>query len=496
MKQSSSTIVEEHPKGSGKYRVRARIGIDPVTKKAKLKTLTSGVSKAQAAEVADAYVELSNAQELRQGVTLKAFGIGFLERRKAKGVRAVKQDAYSWAKHVAADPIGLLPVSSLERRDIVEWLDRRTTSSRGKNKAPVPMHHRTRIKIRNLLRTALAEAVERGLLPTNPALEVKVHRSGAATSVDDLEGILAPAEQQALLAAIPAEQDRALVAFALCTGLRQAEQWWLMWQDALGPTVFDDRIMIRRSTGGLPPKSGKPREVYLLPTAKAALATTAGRRGFVFKAPMGGRRQEGKGPRHWAKWIAAAGITRHVTWHDLRHTCATALLAGWWGRKWSLDEVCRFLGHSSVSVTERYARKLNESQKLAVDATPTFLIPSGIDEVSQVPGTKSLTPPFVKHRSSVQVRKSAPSDSTAQNLLDSRSAGDDQNGALGDQNGIKSDLDNHRVNRDPRVARTTLDFAGWWGPSTPPAVAADFGSLSGQLGGVGGTRCASEVRRG
>lgn len=439
MKTSSSTIVEEHPKGSGKYRVRARIGVDPLTKKAKLKTLASGVSKAEAGEVADAYVDLTNAQELRQGVTVKAFGIGFLERRKAKGVRAVKQDGYSWSKHVAADPIGSLPVSSLTRRDIVEWLDRRTTSSRGKNKAPVPMHHRTRIKIRNLLRTALAEAVERGLLETNPALEVKVHRSGAATAVDDLEGILLPAEQQALLAAIPDDRDRALVAFALCTGLRQAEQWWLEWGN-----VEDDRIIVRRSTGGLPPKSGKPREVYLLPAAKAALVATVGRRGFVFKAPMGGRRPEGKGPRHWDKWIASAGITRHVTWHDLRHTCATALLAGWWGRKWSLDEVCRFLGHSSVSVTERYARKLNESQKLAVAATPTFLIPSGIDEVSQVPVTKSITPPFVKHRSSVQIRQSAPSDSAAEKQLESRSGGEGDQSAAGDQIGINPDLEEAR----------------------------------------------------
>lgn len=482
-RQASSAFVEEHPKGSGKHRVRTRID-------GKVKTLASGLPLAEAQETADAYIVVSNANELRHGVTVAQFGIAFLERRARKGVRAVKQDGYSWAKHVAADPIGALPVSSLVRRDIVEWLDRRTTSSRGKNKPAVPMHHRTRIKIRNLLRTALAEAVERGLLETNPALEVKVHRSGAATAVDDLEGILIPAEQQALLAAIPDECDRALVAFALCTGLRQAEQWWLEWEN-----VEEELIVVRRSTGGLPPKSGKPREVYLLGTAKAALAATRGRRGFVFKARMGGRRPEGKGPRDWEKWIAAAGITRHITWHDLRHTCATSLLAGWWGRKWSLDEVCRLLGHSSVSVTERYARKLNESQKLAVSATPSFLIPSGGGSAPQVLGTVDESAPFVKHRSSVQVRKSAQSDSTAQNLLDPRSAGEHQNGALWDQNGIKTDLENPRVNRDPSVARATPDFAGWWGPSEPPAAAADFGFLSAQLGGVGGTRCASEVLR-
>jgi integrase len=450
VKTPSSTVTEEHPKGSGKYRVRARLAIDPVTKKPKFKTLISGVSKPKADEVADAYVVVANANELRHGVTVKAFGVGFLARRAAKGIRAVKKDEYYWNKHIAGDPIGDVPVSSLIRRDIVEWLDRRTSSSRGKNKPPVPMHHETRKKLRNLLRTALGEAVERGLLDTNPALEVKVHKAGAASSVDDLEGILTPDEQQALIAAVP-ERWRPMVVFALCTGLRQAEQWWLNWDDPLGPTVLEDRIIVRRSTGGLPPKSGKVREVFLLPAAKAALQAQVGRRGIVFKAPMGGRWQEGKSPRYWASWVAAAGITRHVTWHDLRHTCATALLAGWWGRKWSLDEVCSFLGHSSITVTERYARKLNESQKLAVSATPTFAIPAGIDddpEPSATPrklnGSTKKPRAFVKHRSRVQVSESAPIANPAEKLLVSRSTSDTENGALGDHFGIKSDLEEAR----------------------------------------------------
>jgi integrase len=50
-----------------------------------------------------------------------------------------------------------------------------------------------------------------------------------------------------------------------------------------------------------------------------------------------------------------AGITRRVRFHDLRHTTASHLVLGSWGRCWKLIEVRDFLGHSTLNVTERYA---------------------------------------------------------------------------------------------------------------------------------------------
>jgi integrase len=339
--------VEEHPKGSGLYRFRARA-------KGKLATLISGVSQAEADEAAEAYRWNREADVLREGVTLAQFGSGFLERRELEGVRAIRTDRSVWGKHIAKAAIGQLRVATLTRRDIIEWRD----GLRGA--------HRSRIKLLSLLTTALDQAVDRELLTSNPARGVKVHKSGAARATDDLEGILTPEEQQRLIAAV-SPRHRPLVVFALVTGLRQAEQWWLRWED-----VYEDRVIIRRSTGGLPPKAGKPREVHLLAPALAALQSTKRRGELVFCGSRGGRRSEGKKPRQWAAWLKAAGITRRVRWHDLRHTCATSLLAGWWGRKWSLDEVCKLLGHSSIAVTERYARKLNETQREAVAAMHTF----------------------------------------------------------------------------------------------------------------------------
>jgi len=86
---------------------------------------------------------------------------------------------------------------------------------------------------------------------------------------------------------------------------------------------------------------------------------------LVWPATNGGRRDKGE-PHWWKDAVRAAGIDRNVRWHDLRHTCASSLIAGWWGRKWSLEEVKEMLGHASITTTERYAHLAeSEIQKAA-----------------------------------------------------------------------------------------------------------------------------------
>lgn len=133
-------------------------------------------------------------------------------------------------------------------------------------------------------------------------------------------------------------------------------------------------------------------------------------RGSCSLATVAGVARTARHPKAWRSWLAAAGIKRRVRWHDLRHTCATALLAGWWGRKWTLDEVAKMLGHGSTQVTERYARKLNETLEQAVLATPMLLFPYGTSG-----GDKALIPlvetsNFVRRRSGVRIPESAQVD--------------------------------------------------------------------------------------
>jgi integrase len=351
MRRQAATV-EEHPRGSGRFRVRARV-------KGKRPVIARGLGEAEAHEIADAYHVVRHETDQQDRLTLAEFGESFLKRRERSGVRAIRTDRSRWSKHIAKAQIGELPVAQLHSRDVWGWLDGLTD-----------LAYRTQLRLLNLLRVALQEAVRRRVAETNPARDVEIHKAAAARATDDLEGILNPAEQQALVAAVPV-RERPTVVFALCTGLRQAEQWWLKWED-----VKPDRVVVSRSADGLPTKSGKPRPVPLLPPALAALEALPRRSPWVFPALRGSRRANGKPPRGWAKWVKAAGIKRPIRWHDLRHTCATSLLAGWWGRKWSLDEVCSLLGHSSVQVTERYARKLDSTLEAAVIGTTGPTVPT------------------------------------------------------------------------------------------------------------------------
>jgi len=80
--------------------------------------------------------------------------------------------------------------------------------------------------------------------------------------------------------------------------------------------------------------------------------------GLVFPSPAGAIRNVGKPLLTNAAWkgaLRSAGITRRVRWHDLRHTFCTNLVTGALGHPWPLVAVKEMAGHSSVTITERYA---------------------------------------------------------------------------------------------------------------------------------------------
>ncbi len=75
---------------------------------------------------------------------------------------------------------------------------------------------------------------------------------------------------------------------------------------------------------------------------------------------------------HWnemlGRWIKAAGINKHITFHCARHTHATLLLAG----GTDIYTVSKMLGHKQVQTTAIYLKVLDESKREAIDSLPSF----------------------------------------------------------------------------------------------------------------------------
>ncbi len=327
------------PLPSGRFRARKK---DPITKR----YVPLGTFDTEE----EAQLALTRPLPKKGGLTLSEFGSAFLLRRRTK-VTDWSNDEGRWKLYMDGSALGTARLRDIRRIHVLDWLDWLASS--------LALDHQTRKNALSLLRVALTEALDRELVTENAAHTVRVGRRKEALETEPWT-ILYPDEQLSLLNAVPVDEWHT-VAFALGCGPRNSEQWRLL----LADLDLDRREVTLRKT-----KNKKIRRVPLFgigfEAAREAIDRQKRKCLLAFPSPRTNEeRWHDSHPTGWARWLAAAGIKRPVRWYDLRHTCATSLLAGWWGRKWSLDEVCQMLGHSSTKVTERYAHFLAETLKKA-----------------------------------------------------------------------------------------------------------------------------------
>lgn len=328
------------------------------------------------------------------GVTLRAFAYAALDRWALRGNRSISDDKNMLEVHIATAHFADWPIQNIRRVDVKRWRDELLRKkavraiTRGPKGARVverietdrPLARQRIINVLSLLRRVFNEALEDDLVEANPALEVYAPKQ---RRTDEPWTYLTLEEQHALLAVVP-ERDRPLVGFMIGTGMREGEVYALRAEDVL-LTGDNPEVIVRFGSPGKPPKNGRIRRVALfglgLLAAQEQDALSLRQRnklGLFFPGERGGHRPKKKAPKGWAGWLRAAGITRRVRVHDLRHTCAAALVSGMWGRAWRLEEVRDQLGHSTIKVTERYAHLASTALRMAAQATPgprTLILP-------------------------------------------------------------------------------------------------------------------------
>jgi integrase len=201
----------------------------------------------------------------------------------------------------------------------------------------------------------LGSAVREGLIAENPVRRLergerpRVERRQFPSLDRDAIG--------KLIAATP-ERYRALVALSVLTGIRQSEALGLQWQDVdLRAGVLRVRRQLDRSGSLVEPKTAAAkREIPLPPFLVRMLqrhkeqAFSEGRArpsDFVFSSkagtPLGHRNIVRRG---LDKALERSGLPR-LSWHDLRHVAASALIA----EGASVAYVSRVLGHANPSIT-------------------------------------------------------------------------------------------------------------------------------------------------
>lgn len=236
------------------------------------------------------------------------------------------------------------------------WLNRSVEGREGKLKKSTQNYHL--IALRSFLKY-LAKYDTETLPPEQVELAKQSTRDVEFLERDELERLLdAPEEHSDGLIAL---RDKAILETLFSTGLRVSEL----------ANLEIEQVNLDRDEFTVRGKGDKPRIVFLSDDAKDALKLYLDKRKdvseymFVPHDRAKSDRQD-RGPlsprsiqRLIGKYGKAAGITKNITPHTMRHTFATDLLMS--GA--DLRSVQSMLGHSSITTTQIYTHVTNERLK-------------------------------------------------------------------------------------------------------------------------------------
>lgn len=280
-------------------------------------------------------------------------------------------------QHIVPE-VGRVRLAKLTPHDVTMMMRRKQDAGL----APRTVHH-----MRAVLRRALNIAIRRG----------ELHRNAAALAepikmTDHDVRLMPPEEAQAVLAAFREHPLEPIVALALWTGLRQAEILGLRWRDV---DIDQRRITVAgtlQRLGGewrlLPPKTRRSARTIAAPEPLVPVLVAHHDRQAAQRARLGDA---------WSDVIpdlvftTAIGtpvtgttVTNRFQWtlkhkglpvrrfHDLRHGCATLLLAS----GVDLKTVSAILGHSTIAITaDTYAGVLHSLHADAADRITRLLVP-------------------------------------------------------------------------------------------------------------------------
>jgi integrase len=270
--------------------------------------------------------------------------------------------------HLVGHRLHDLPLHDVTRSDVTEWVA-------GLKVAPssVKRYH-------GVVRSALQEAVNLDLIPTNPADRVRMPK------VTRREHPQIPADALAAVFAAADQQTKLLIRLATATGVRKGQLVGFRWSDFDHErgTVTVARS-VARADGGVLVKETKTGSIHTMTIDADTLALVGEWRSHLedeLGAPLGdgtylfAANVERTKPMYPdtvnARWRAVAqpaGLG-HIRVHDLRHFHATTLIS----QGVDVVTVASRLGHKNPAVTLRvYSHPITEADQAAAATLSRFL---------------------------------------------------------------------------------------------------------------------------
>ena len=346
-------------------------GLDTVTGKHKPKQL--GTYKSQRSA-------LAAARDMKTEDALADKGtVSWLVRRYVAGrtdITPKAQEQYAWAiPHIEAG-LGAIQLSMLVREDVAGWIE--TLANGGK------LSKRSVQICRTVLRAALSEAVDEGLIPRSPAARVGLPRTVAKpVRVKETETWTAD-EVDRFLEATASHRWSVAFRVSVLYGLRRSEMLALKWNnlDIEAGTLKIDESIVATRTGAEWSNAKNERSRRTIPIDEETMRALARRRAeqaaerlvagsewedndLIVATRVGRLVLPRSYDRALERFVESAELPR-LTSHGLRHTAATHMVqqANDLGE---LRAIADILGHSPEMLMNTYAHALPSSQLAVVD---------------------------------------------------------------------------------------------------------------------------------
>jgi integrase len=346
-------------------------GVDTGTGKHKPKQL--GTYKSQRSA-------LKAAREMKtEGVVVDRGTVSWLVRRYVAGrtdITPKAQEQYAWAiPHIEAG-LGAIQLSMLDRDDVAGWIE--TLAAGGK------LSKRSVQICRTVLRAALTEAVDEGLIPRSPAARVGLPRTVAKPVREKETETWTADEVDRFLEATANHRWAVAFRVSVLYGLRRSEMLALKWKnlDVDAWTLKIDESIVATRTGAKWSNAKNERSRRTIPVDEETMRAFAHRRAEqAAERLVAGEEWEDNDlivatrvgrlvlPRSYdralERFVENAELPR-LTSHGLRHTAATHMVqqASDLGE---LRAIADILGHSPEMLMKTYAHALPNSQLAVVD---------------------------------------------------------------------------------------------------------------------------------